>query len=206
MAKRNSVIENPNFQSVISEAKVMNQRDLHTVALIHGGAVCPVPGIRLIHLVAFRIVEHNSGAQIIASELHDDGRGLNHRCVSKYHGKGQPFRVRQHSELELAVRARNLDLLQVHTLRPAALGRLRLCLGSRRRKTWLRQATECSEDHEHVGQKEMSFSHSFSSGLYCLPLIAPRPLHTPSRGFSLRTKMLSCVGSASHSSAMVVTG
>ena len=124
MAKRNSVIENPNFQSVISEAKVMNQRDLHTVALIHGGAVCPVPGIRLIHLVAFRIVEHNSGGQIIAIELHDDGRGLNHRGVYKCHGKGETFRIRQDGEFERAVRARNLDLLHVNTLRPAALGRL----------------------------------------------------------------------------------
>src|SRR2546429_2787500 len=52
----------------------------------------------------------------------------------------------------------------------------------------------------------VSVSHSLSLKLQSSPLTALRIPHTPSRGFSSRTKILSWVGSASHSRARVVTG
>src|SRR5439155_13221351 len=56
-------------------------------------------------------------------------------------------------------------------------------------------------------EQEPPFSAPSHLSIEFLDRFPPPPsLQTPSRGFSLRTKVLSCVGSASHSRAMVVTG
>ena len=72
MTERNAIVVRPNFQRVRRSGLAVCHCDLHTVAVIHGGRVRPVPGVGLIHLVRLDLSDFCAVAQIHA--IHADSQ------------------------------------------------------------------------------------------------------------------------------------
>ncbi len=126
VAVGHAVVERANLQDVGHLAQVVRQRDLDAVAAIDRRAVGTVPGIGLVDAVRFQAVEDDARGEIVTVHAHVQRRRLDHGGILQRHRPGQPLRVGAESELDLAVRAGDLDLLHGH--HPLGAPRLRLAL------------------------------------------------------------------------------